>query len=80
MLFTGLTDTFGQYGEELLKDELNQMIRARNEGCFIQAKMNATTKLHQISPPNMLLEQKFEIFANSHQEYSQFQIDMMKGS
>jgi hypothetical protein len=56
------------------------MIRARNEGYFIQAKMNATTKSHQISPRNMLLEQKFKIFANSNQEYSQFQIDLMIGS
>ncbi len=37
-------------------------------------------KLHQISPLKMLREQKFEIFANPHQEYSQFQLDMMKGS
>jgi hypothetical protein len=80
LLFTGLTDTFGQYGEELLKDELNQMVRARNKEYFIQAKMNATTKLHQISPRNILLEQKFELFANSHHEYSQFQLNMMKGS
>jgi hypothetical protein len=60
LLFTGLTDTFGQYGEELLKDELNQMIRARNEGYFIQAKKNATTKLHQISPRNMLLNRNLK--------------------
>jgi hypothetical protein len=56
------------------------MVRARNKEYFIQAKMNATTKLHQIFPRNMLLEQKFELFANSHHEYSQFQLDMMKGS
>ncbi len=80
MLFTVLTDTFVQYGEEILKNELNQIVRARNEEYFIQAKMNATTKLHQISPRNMLLEQKFELFANSHHEYSQFQLNMMKGS
>jgi hypothetical protein len=77
LLFTGLTDTFGQYREELLKDELNQMVRSRNKEYFIQAKMNATTTLHQISPRNMLLEQKFELFANS---YSQFQLNMIKGS
>jgi hypothetical protein len=80
LLFTGLTDMFGQYGEELLKDELNQMVRARKKEYLTQAKMSATTKLHQISPRNMLIEQKFELFANSHHEYSQFQLNMMKGS
>ncbi len=80
LFFTGLTDTFGQYGAELLEDELKQMIRARNQEYFIQAKMNATTKLHQISPHNMLLEKKLEEFANANHEYSQFQIDTMKGS
>ena len=42
--------------------------------------MNATTKLHQISPRNMLLEKKLKEFANANNEYSQFQIDTMKGS
>ncbi len=82
LFFIGLTDKFGQYGAELLEDELKQMIRARNQEYFIQAKMNATTKLHQISPRNMLLEKKLEEFAhaNHDHEYSQFQIDTMKGS
>jgi hypothetical protein len=80
LFFTGLTDTFGQYGAELLEDELKQMIRARNQEYFMQAKMNATTKLHQISPRNMLLEKKLEEFANANHEHSQFLIDTMKGS
>ncbi len=77
MFFTGLTDKFGQYGAELHEDELKQMIRARNQEYFIQAKMNATTKLHQISPRNMLLEKKLEKFANANHEYSQFQIGLI---
>jgi hypothetical protein len=49
-----------------IEDELKQMIRARNQEYFIQAKLNATTKLHQISPHNMLLEKKLEEFSNAN--------------
>ena len=77
LFFTGITDMFGQYGAELLEDELK---RARNLEYFNQAQMNATTKLLQISPRNMLLEKKLEEFVNANHEYSHFQIDTMKDS
>ena len=76
---TGLTDTFGEHGCNLIQGELSQITNSQTEEYFYTDLSNSRILLSNQQQRDMDLEKKMEAFAEHKYEYVQFYINNMHG-